>query len=198
MTVILGLTGGIATGKSTVSSYLKKLGYPVVDADQIAREIVQPETIVADQLRTIFGDAIFDGAKLNRNRLGKIVFGSSVQLQKLNAVMQPAIRTKILQTLKAEKKESTKLIVLDAPLLLEQGYQKFVDQIMVVVSDANVQRERLIRRDGFSKKEAEQRITAQWSLEKKISFADIVIDNSGSIEETRQQVVKWLDNSKLR
>ena len=197
MTVILGLTGGIATGKSTVSSYLKKLGYPVVDADQIAREIVQPGTIVADQLRTIFGDAIFDGAKLNRNRLGKIVW-KLCAITKLNAVMQPAIRTKILQTLKAEKKESTKLIVLDAPLLLEQGYQKFVDQIMVVVSDANVQRERLIRRDGFSKKEAEQRITAQWSLEKKISFADIVIDNSGSIEETRQQVVKWLDNSKLR
>ncbi|AMV61348.1 Dephospho-CoA kinase [Pediococcus damnosus] len=196
MTVILGLTGSIATGKSTVSAYLKELGYPIVDADQVARDVVQPETAVANQLRTTFGDVIFDNLTLNRKRLGKIVFADATQLEKLNAIIQPAIRVAIIQSLK--KEQTANLVVLDAPLLLEQGYQQLVDKIMVVKSDPTSQLDRLMRRDGFSKQEAQKRIATQWSQEKKLGFADIVIDNSGSIEETRQQVLKWLDNSKLR
>ncbi|GAB5054608.1 MULTISPECIES: dephospho-CoA kinase [Pediococcus] len=198
MAIVLGLTGSIATGKSTVSQYLKELGFPVIDADIVARKIVAPGQPVTQRLRQTFGNQIFEGDVLNRKKLGNLVFSDSEALKKLNELMQPAIRVEIEFQIRTLKKGSDNLIVLDAPLLLEQGYQSLVDQIMVVTSSSAVQLERLKQRDGLSDKEARQRVLSQWSQKKKIEMADIVIDNGRSIEETHRQVLKWLDNRKLR
>ncbi|GEN94338.1 dephospho-CoA kinase [Pediococcus ethanolidurans] len=199
MVQVLGLTGSIATGKSTVSQYLRKLGFPVVDADLISREVVKPGMIATQKLRQTFGDQVFDNNdELNRKELGQLVFSDSENMKKLNEIMQPAIKTEIIRQIEKLKKSSKKLIVLDAPLLLEQNYQFLVDQVMVVVSSPTVQLQRLRQRDGLSMKEAQARISSQWSQKKKRLMADVVIDNSTSIEETHRQVLKWLDNSKLR
>ncbi|GAB5053175.1 dephospho-CoA kinase [Pediococcus ethanolidurans] len=199
MVQVLGLTGSIATGKSTVSQYLRKLGFPVVDADLISREVVKPGMIATQKLRQTFGDQVFDNNdELNRKKLGQLVFSDSENMKKLNEIMQPAIKTEIIRQIEKLKKSSKKLIVLDAPLLLEQNYQFLVDQVMVVVSSPTVQLQRLRQRDGLSMKEAQARISSQWSQKKKRLMADVVIDNSTSIEETHRQVLKWLDNSKLR
>lgn len=199
MVQVLGLTGSIATGKSTVSQYLRKLGFLVVDADLISREVVKPGMIATQKLRQTFGDQVFDNNdELNRKKLGQLVFSDSENMKKLNEIMQPAIKTEIIRQIEKLKKSSKKLIVLDAPLLLEQNYQFLVDQVMVVVSSPTVQLQRLRQRDGLSMKEAQARISSQWSQKKKRLMADVVIDNSTSIEETHRQVLKWLDNSKLR
>ncbi|MDV7718776.1 dephospho-CoA kinase [Pediococcus ethanolidurans] len=199
MVQVLGLTGSIATGKSTVSQYLRKLGFPVVDADLISREVVKPGMIATQKLRQTFGDQVFDNNdELNRKKLGQLVFSDSENMKKLNEIMQPAIKTEIIRQIEKLKKSSKKMIVLDAPLLLEQNYQFLVDQVMVVVSSPTVQLQRLQQRDGLSRKEAQARISSQWSQKKKRLMADVVIDNSTSIEETHRQVLKWLDNSKLR
>lgn len=199
MVQVLGLTGSIATGKSTVSQYLRKLGFSVVDADLISREVVKPGMIATQKLRQTFGDQVFDNNdELNRKKLGQLVFSDSENMKKLNEIMQPAIKTEIIRQIEKLKKSSKKLIVLDAPLLLEQNYQFLVDQVMVVVSSPTVQLQRLRQRDGLSMKEGQARISSQWSQKKKRLMADVVIDNSTSIEETHRQVLKWLDNSKLR
>lgn len=196
MAEILGLTGSIASGKSTVSSFFKKMGYPVVDADLVARKLVLPGMPVNHKLKSVFGSAVFEGSTLNRKKLGQLVFSDPQKLTLLNQIMQPAIRTEITRQLR--KYQGEKLVVLDAALLLEQGYQKLVDKVMVVSILPELQVQRLMARDRLPLKEAKQRISSQWSQEKKLQLADIVIDNSSSVEETQHQVLKWLDNSKLR
>ncbi|WP_412988273.1 dephospho-CoA kinase [Pediococcus siamensis] len=198
MTVVLGLTGGIATGKSTVSQFFSALGYPIIDADRISHDLVKPGTKVWQQLYRTFGNAVFHGQELDRKALGRIVFSDPKQLDTLNRIMQPAIRRTICQAIANLKAKNRSLIILDAPLLLEQGYQTLVDQVMVVTTTPERQLKRLMLRDGYSKESAERRIASQWSQTKKIQLADIVVENSGSIDETRAQVLKWLDNSKLR
>ncbi|MCF2543644.1 dephospho-CoA kinase [Ligilactobacillus ruminis] len=191
MSKILGLTGGIACGKSTISAYLKEFGLPVIDADECSRAVVEKGSIGLEKLTEIFGNKILknDGT-LNRKALGQIVFSDSEQLSLLNSVMEPLIREEISRRLNQEN--NADLVVLDAPLLIEQHYDKICDFIMTIDVPKKIQLERLIERDKLSEDEAKSRIESQLSSRERNGFADVVIDSSGTVEQTRKQVIKWL------
>jgi dephospho-CoA kinase len=193
MSLVLGLTGGIASGKSTVSHWLAEYGYPIVDADVIARQVVAPGTIGLRQLATLFSPAILtaDGA-LDRQKLGRIVFADRRQLAQLTAVTGPLIRQEINRQLVALKHAKKELIVLDVPLLFEGHYQQNADLTMVVYVDGSTQLQRLMIRNHLDEVAAKQRIVSQWPLIAKRQMADIVIDNNDSLAATKQQVVKFL------
>lgn len=196
MTTILGLTGGIATGKSTVSNLLREKKIPIIDADVIARQVVAPGSIGLDQIVHEFGLRFLKTDRsLNRKMLGKLVFSDHDQLGKLNKIMQPLIAQRITQQIADYKQAGHLLVVLDAPLLFEQHYEDMVDLVMVVITTQPIQLQRLMKRDQLSRKSAEQRIRAQWSLLDKQRRADIVIDNSHSVKETEKQVLNWLETN---
>lgn len=191
MSRILGLTGGIACGKSTISAYLKEFGLPVIDADECSRAVVEKGTIGLEKLTEIFGNKILENdGTLNRKALGQIVFSDSEQLSLLNSVMEPLIREEISRRLNQEN--NADLVVLDAPLLIEQHYDKICDFIMTIDVPKKIQLERLIERDKLSEDEAKNRIESQLSSRERNGFADVVIDSSGTVEQTRKQVIKWL------
>lgn len=195
MTVIVGLTGGIAMGKTTISQFLKSKAIPVVDADKIAHEILTVDEVKVKLMDT-FGESILDkNQNIDRRKLGPIVFNDQRQLEKLNIIVQPYIRTEIVRQL--DTFSASKVVVLDAPVLFEQGYEKMVDYLMVIKTSAQIQVERLMQRDSLNEIDAQKRIQAQMPIEEKVKKADIVIDTSGTIEETRSQVVKWLVDKNL-
>lgn len=195
MAKILGLTGGIASGKTTVSNYFKKLKVDVVDADEIAHEIVRAGQPVVGEIAAYFGEEILlENGEINRERLGKIVFESDEKREKLNQIVQKKIRKKIKE--ERDKLLDKELIVLDIPLLYEQSYEDLVDQVMVVSVKETVQKKRLMDRNSqLTEEDAMNRIASQMSLEEKVRKADIVIDNNGSIENTMEQVRDWLKES---
>lgn len=191
MSRILGLTGGIACGKSTISAYLKEFGLPVIDADECSRAVVEKGSIGLEKLTEIFGNKILENdGTLNRKALGQIVFSDSEQLSLLNSVMEPLIREEIFRRLNQEN--NADLVVLDAPLLIEQHYDKICDFIMTINVPKKIQLERLIERDKLSEDDAKSRIESQLSSRERNGFADVVIDSSGTVEQTRKQVIKWL------
>lgn len=191
MTMVIGLTGGIATGKTTVSNYLKELGYPVIDADVIARHVVEPGTKGLRMITDTFGAKVLtsDG-QLDRQQLAQLVFTSSEQLQQLNRILQPIIRERI-QELIGTSKDS--VVVIDVPLLYEQHYEELCDVVMVVSVQPQQQLKRLMNRNHLTMDEAKNRVASQMPLSSKERLADVVIDNNGSVEETRQQVKRWLN-----
>lgn len=188
MSCIVGLTGSIATGKSTVVEWFKTKHVPVIDADQIAREIVEPGKPILTQLKETFGEAIIqtDGS-LDRPLLGQMIFNDDTLRQRLDDLMHPAIVKEMVARRDKYLNQNEPLIILDIPLLFEGGLTDLVDRIMVVYTTESVQLERLMKRNKLSKQEATQRIKTQWSIEKKKALATDVIDNNGSIEETYQQ-----------
>lgn len=194
MTVILGLTGSIATGKSTVSKIFKEQGFPVVDADLGAREVVKPGTEGLCEIKKQFGDNVIlaDGT-LNREVLGKIVFKDERQREKLNAILSKRIYKWLMDQKKECLKRDPAILVLDIPLLFEAGYEKEVNQVMVVATSKEIQIDRLMKRDMIGKEEAIQKINSQLPISEKVVLGDSVIDNSGSTEHTKQQVLKWID-----
>ena len=186
MAKIIGLTGGIACGKSTVSSYIRKKGFPVIDADQIARKVVEPGSVGLAQIRETFGTIYIrpDGA-LNREMLGKKVFAEPEALKKLNSITGPLI----LEELKKELNTTAPVIFLDAALLLEEEqYRNLVDEVWVVSLKPETQLERLINRNGYGFRQAKNRIASQMSDGDRVKQADAVIDNNGTMEETLRQV----------
>ena len=183
---IIGLTGGIACGKSTVSSYIQKKGFLVVDADRIARKVVEPGSKGLAQIRETFGTIYLrpDGA-LNREMLGKKVFAEPGALKKLNSITGPLI----LEELKKELNTTAPVIFLDAALLLEEEqYRNLVDEVWVVSLKPETQLERLINRNGYGFRQAKNRIASQMSDGDRVKQADAVIDNNGTMEETLRQV----------
>lgn len=190
---IIGLTGGIATGKSTVSKYLAQRGIPIVDADLIAREVVRPEYALLAELVAQFGSKILlPSGQLNRKALGEIVFNDAAALKKLNVLMDPAIRTAILQQLEQLRVAGQPIVCLDAPTLFEAHYQKSVDYVVVVYVAPDIQLARLVLRDKISVAAATKRIQSQISIEDKRNRADYVIDNQGDLAQTYHQVDELL------
>ena len=191
MTMVIGLTGGIATGKTTVSNYLKELGYSIIDADVIARQVVEPGTKGLRMITDTFGEKVLtsDGL-LDRQHLAQLVFTSFEQLQQLNRILQPIIRERIQEPISTSKDP---VVVIDVPLLYEQHYEDLCDVVMVVSAQPQQQLERLMNRNHLTMDEAKNRVASQMPLSSKERLADVVIDNNGSVEETRQQVKKWLN-----
>ena len=193
MTYILGLTGGIASGKSTVSAYLAQNGALIIDADLIARQVVAKKSSGLKQIVAKFGEEILTASgELDRKKLGKLVFSNKDLLKALTDITGPLIRTEILREIEAAKKAQVKLVVLDIPLLFETGYQTLCDKVMVVTIPSKLQLERVMKRDNLSAAEARKRIANQLPASKRNELADVLIDNSKSVAETYQQVLKWL------
>lgn len=194
MTKIIGLTGGIASGKSTVSNLLRLSGYPIIDADQIARQLQAAHSKGLEQLITVFGKQILNPDQtLNRQVLGSFVFNDQKKLNKLNMVMQPLIYDEIWRQIKHYQKQHIPYVILDIPLLFEANYANDCDLVIVVAVDRQTQLQRLMQRNDYSQFEAEQRINSQMSLAKKKRLADIVIDNSGNRDELKRQVANLID-----
>lgn len=193
MTVVIGLTGSIATGKSTVSKFFKSRGIPVIDADIGARVVVEPGTEGLKSIARYFGKEILhsDGT-LNRKKLGEIVFTDPIKLEKLNDLLEKQIRNWVLNQKEEYLQQQPPLLVLDIPLLFESNYLIEVDQVMVVAVTEEIQIARLMQRDHITREMAVQKIAAQLPLAKKIKQADVVIDNNGTIQETVEQLEKWL------
>ena len=189
----IGLTGSIACGKSTVSQYLRELGYFVADADAISRSLTAPGGQALPLLREAFGDGIFDGDMLNRRRLGGIVFDDADKRAQLNAILHPLI-IRTFQTELNEHDAPDALVFGDVPLLYECGMAQMFDRIFVVSAPRETQIARLLARDGLSRKDAERRIDAQMPLTQKCALADAVIDTDGPMENTRAQVRALIDS----
>lgn len=193
MTYLLGLTGGIASGKSTISQFFKSRGIPVIDADIVARKVVEPHTTGLNQIVAHFGEGILlSNGELNRKKLGSIIFEDDKKRELLNTILSNEIRQAILDKISHYKAVGEKLIVLDIPLLYEGDYAKLVDCVMVCYVPKKVQLSRLMSRDSLNESDALKRINSQMDLEEKKRLADVVIDNGGTIDETLKQVEKWL------
>ena len=189
----IGLTGSIACGKSTVSGYLRELGYFVADADAISRSLTAPGGQALPLLREAFGDGIFDGDVLSRQRLGSLVFSDAEKRGQLNAILHPLIIRTVHNELAAHDAPGT-LVFGDVPLLYECGMAHMFDRVFVVSASRETQIARLLARDGLSREDAQRRIDAQMPLERKRALADAVIDSDGSIENTRAQVRALIDS----
>ncbi|KRK97914.1 formamidopyrimidine 5-formyluracil 5-hydroxymethyluracil DNA glycosylase [Secundilactobacillus odoratitofui DSM 19909 = JCM 15043] len=195
-TMVLGLTGGIATGKSTVSQLLQDYQIPIIDADKVAREVVEPGTDGLKQIQSTFGwQMIQPDGTLDRHALGTLVFAQHDKLDQLNQIMGPLIKAAVSAKLKRLRRQHQPLIIYDAPTLFEAHGAAGVSAIMVVSVPEDVQLKRLMTRDKLSQSEALNRIASQMPLADKIARADVVIDNAGSVDKTKAQVVKWLNEA---
>jgi dephospho-CoA kinase len=187
---VIGLTGGIASGKSTVSKMLREKGAYIIDADEIAKEIVKPGKPAWEDIVRHFGKEILDeSGNIRRKKLAKIVFPDEKKLSVLNRITHPRIVEEIKRELEECRSRNERVVVIDAALLLEIGLDVLVDEVWVVALDEKTQIERLIKRENsISYAEAVERIRAQMPLEEKLKFATRIIDNSGDIENTQKQV----------
>jgi dephospho-CoA kinase len=186
----VGLTGGIATGKSTVGAMFVELGCHLIDSDSITHELLQPGQAVHGAVIDEFGEQILapDGT-IDRRKLGGIVFKDPLARNKLNSIVHPAVIQRQQQWLKeVESDDSNGIAIVDAALMIEVGTYKHYEKIIVVSCPAEIQRERLRARTHLSEPEIDQRIRSQMPIEEKVKYADFVIDTSGPLERTRQQV----------
>lgn len=189
MTLILGLTGTIASGKSSVAAMFADLGATVVSADQLAREVVAPGSATLQALKEVFGPSIVDAAgTLEREALAQRVFGDGTARAQLNAITHPAIAQLAEKRLQELRSRQVPLVIYEAPLLFEAGAAQRVDLVLTVTLDPALLRQRLAGRDRLTPAEIQARIDAQWPQADKVARADFVIDNSGSLAETRRQV----------
>ncbi|THF75478.1 dephospho-CoA kinase [Cohnella fermenti] len=196
----MGLTGGIATGKSTVSRLLVERGAALVDADRIAREVVEPGQAPLRRIAERFGQAVLlEDGTLNRKRLGEIVFSDPAERAALEQITHPAIRAVMKDKMAAfEREDPKRLVVVDVPLLYESGLEPLFHRVMVVYVPRELQLARLMERDGLTAEAASRRLGAQMDIEEKRRRADDVIDNSGSLEDTIRQLDSFWQERGLR
>ncbi|MTI61531.1 MAG: dephospho-CoA kinase [Firmicutes bacterium] len=191
--MLLGLTGGIASGKSTVSAILKELGAVIIDADKIAHQSMKYGTRAWEMIVETFGQYIQnDDGSINRRRLAGLVFNDQQKRKELESITHPIIISEIKNIVNSFA--DNEVIVIDAPLLFEVGLDELVDCVWVIYTSRDIQLERLKKRDSLTTDEAESRIEAQLPLKEKCQMADFVIDNNGSIRELKQKIIKlWSD-----
>ena len=189
----IAITGSIATGKSTVSKYLIQQGYPVIDTDIISRVVVEKGTVGLERLKENFGEDIIqaDGT-LNRKALGNIVFNDEASKEKLNQILHPLISKESKERMAAYKEEGHSLIFVDIPLYYEVDIDIPTDAVWLVYVSADIQLERLMKRNQIGEEDARQLISNQISIEDKAKWSEIVIDNSNTPEETHKQIDQLL------
>lgn len=193
MSLTIGLTGGIASGKSTVSKMLTEMGMTVIDADIEARLAVEKGEKAYNDIVDYFGEEVLqEDGSLNREKLGAIVFHDEAKRMALNSFVHPAVRGRMLAKKEKAEQGGEKAIILDIPLLIESKLQFMSDKILLVFVDEETQLKRLMQRNSLSEKEAQARIKSQMPLKDKVEYADEVINNNGTIEETEQQLKQIL------
>jgi len=185
---IVGLTGGIASGKSTVSAFLQDLGAHVIDADQVARKVVEPGTPALSAIIEAFGDDVLspDGT-LNRTKLGALVFAEPERRITLNSIVHPEVATEMFRQAQEARAAGHKWVIYDAALLVENQIHSLFPDLIVVAASPEAQIERMMNRDGFTQNEAKQRLESQLPLEEKIKVATFVIRNDGALNDTLKQ-----------
>ncbi len=196
--MIVGLTGGIVGGKSTVASMFKDLGAKIIDADKLGHSVILPNKPAWKKIVKIFGkDILRNDLTVDRGKLGKIVFTNQALLKKLNEITHPEITKMIKREINSEINKThnqEKILIIDAALIYEAKIDRLIDKIIVVYIDEDEQIKRLAIRNNLSKEEALQRIKSQMPMKEKVEMADYMIDNSGSLEKTKEQVEKIWKN----
>ena len=196
MALTIGLTGGIASGKSTVSGMLQTMGLVVIDADVIAKEVVEiGEEAYEEIVRTFGEDVLLPNRAINRQKLGSLIFHNQSLREQLNKIVHPAVRKKMIQEKEEYFKKGIETVVLDIPLLFESKLTYLVDKTLLVYVDPKVQLTRLMMRNNLSESEALARISSQMPIDQKVSMSDAVLNNNGSIDQTKAQlldlIAKW-------
>lgn len=196
--LIVGLTGGIVSGKSTVASMFKDLGAEIIDVDKLGHQVILPHKPAWTKIIKLFGkDILRDDLIINREKLGKIVFADIDLLKKLNKITHPEIKKLIkkkINLIRDKAQDQEKIIMIDAALIYETKINKLMDKIIVVYIEEEQQIKRLNKRNNLSRNEALQRIKSQMPIKEKIKMADYVIGNNGTIDETKEQVEKIWEN----
>jgi dephospho-CoA kinase len=188
---VIGLTGGIASGKSTAARTLAELGARVVDADQVARDIVAPgQPALAEIVRTFGREMLQPDGALDRKKLGAVIFGDAEKRRTLNAITHPRIAMETQARLGRLREEGAPVAIYEAALLVENGVHKALDGLIVVACDEATQLARLVERDGYSEEEARARIAAQAPMAQKIAAASWVVDTSGPLADTKKQLAR--------
>ncbi|QFK72478.1 dephospho-CoA kinase [Pradoshia sp. D12] len=187
---IFGVTGGIASGKSSVSKWLISKGYPVIDADIAARKVVEPGMPALEGIKNVFGqDICLPDGTLDRKKLGSIVFSNSEKRQMLNGIVHPAVRKWMMEETEKALHQGKELVFMDIPLLFESNLTHMVEGIILVYVKPEVQLKRLMARDHFTEEEALARIRAQMPIDDKKKLADYIVDNNGEFFETEEQLI---------
>ncbi|KXZ40180.1 dephospho-CoA kinase [Alkalithermobacter thermoalcaliphilus JW-YL-7 = DSM 7308] len=190
---VIGLTGSIGSGKSTVSNLLIEKGFKIIDADKIAKEILNKGTDAFFEVIQFFGEEILDENKdIDRKKLASIVFSDDEKLRKLNAITHPKIKKAIKDKIDYYREKNIDKIFLDAPLLIEANLTYMVDFVLLIICNYDIQVKRIMNRDNITKEEAKQRIKAQMSVEEKKKYADYIIDNSYTIDKLKDDVEMFL------
>lgn len=194
----IGLTGGIATGKSTVLAMLKGEGFAFIDADIVSKEVFKIYPSLTDELKRTFSETFFfeDGA-LKRKEFGDYIFKYSKERTKYENIIIPLIKDRIIELFEEYEKKGEKVVILDAPTLIENNMQDYVDYIILVWTNSKEQIKRLINRNSFTHEEAMNRINSQMNLEDKKKYVDFIIDNSNSIECTKEEVGELISLIKI-
>jgi len=190
--VVAGLTGGIATGKSTVAAIFEKAGARLIDADRIAREAVRKDSPAYREIVAHFGaEVLQENGELDRKRLAAVIFGDPAEQRALERIVHPRVKEEIDRGIERVRQQAPDaLLIVDIPLLFEAGMQHGLDTVIVVYAPENLQIERLMARDGLTRPEAVARIRAQMPIESKRALATYLIDNSGSMESTRAETLE--------
>lgn len=191
----IGLTGGIGSGKSTVSAYLREKKIPVVDADSISRQLTAPGSSLLPAVRILLGDKVFrEDGKLNRQAVADIIFNDKELLKSYEELITNETARRCMEELRQlDEQRRWKAAVLDAPLLFECGMQQYMDENWLVQADPETRIARVTARDGISREAICDRMQRQMSEEKKASLADVIIENSGSLEELYRQIDRQLE-----
>ncbi len=187
---IIGVTGEFGSGKSTVAAMFQKRGGCVIDADKVVHDLFRKDALCRRQVRATFGEDVLTEEGVDRRKLGHIVFGDPKALQKLETIVHPLVKGRIEEQL---RKSRVRVTVLDVPLLIEAGWAKMVDALIVVKAGRKIQIERLQKRMGLSRAEILRRLKRQMPAKEKVKYADIVIDNRRSFADTDKQVQKIWD-----
>mgnify|MGYP002010412505 CR=1 FL=1 len=193
---MIGLTGGIASGKSTVSALLQEAGVTLIDADKLYHDLIKPidgkPSPLAQKIGDAFSKVLLEDGSVNRQALGSRVFGHEEELKKLSAITHPAVGGAFMARVQELQQSGETLAVYDVPLLYERGMEQMLAGVMVVWVPGHLQLARLMSRDKIDERAAQSRLDSQWSLDEKRNMADWVIDNSRTREKTAEQVQIWL------
>lgn len=185
--LVIGLTGGIASGKSKITEWFREDGIPVVDADILYKELSKVGEVLYNKIIEAFPMCLGKDGSINFSKLGQIVFSEESQRLKLNQIAHPEVLQEMKNRIEAEKQKGTSLIILSVPLLFESKIETLCDKVITVYTTFDIETKRLMERDHISQEYAVKKITSQMSLEEKKRLSDYVIDNSDSLENTKQQ-----------